>query len=251
MAVADLSFSSTSAVTEKKDIRERPILFQGPMVRALLAGTKTQTRRALRDQPDEHHWQLLPGYELKRSKIVTIKERCAVKFSHSIPQNREWETALDWLLCPYGQPGDQLWVRETWNDGYAFEVTEGSHRVVRDAVYYRADCRPDGLFAARPWRPAIHMPRRASRIQLEVSDVRVQRLQDISEEDAKAEGIHKPVGSQFWHSNDLAHLWDGGGGLSGETPQHAYRNLWERINGDRSWDANPWVWAVSFKRVKP
>ena len=80
--------------------------------------------------------------------------------------------------------------------------------------------------------------------------MRVERLQDISEEDARAEGIHKPAGSQFWHSNDLPHLWSPAGGLPGETPQHAYCNLWGRINGPGSWDANPFVWVVSFRRLE-
>ncbi len=89
------------------------------------------------------------------------------------------------------------------------------------------------------------MPRWASRITLEVTDVRAERLQMISEEDAKAEGIHKPFGSQFWHS-------DVGKQLPGETPQWAFRNLWESINGDRApWDSNPWVWRVSFRRLAP
>src|SRR5690349_715644 len=101
-------------MSDAAQVKGRPMLFSAPMVRALLDGTKTQTRRVLKRQPSEHYWQRLPGYELKRSKIVTISDRSAVKFSHSIPQNPSWDTALDWLLCPYGQPGDRLWVREAF-----------------------------------------------------------------------------------------------------------------------------------------
>lgn len=218
-------------------MKERGILFSSPMVRALLAGTKSQTRRALRVQPDSHHWESLPGYELKRSKIVTIKERCAVKFSHSIPQNREWDTALDWLLCPYGQPGDRLWVRETW--GYDW-YDDGQTRAWKRPVY-RADpgAQPSDQGDPAPWRPSIHMPRRLSRILLEVTDVRVERLQAISEADALAEGVFS-----WWREQDDP-------ASDHPEPRELYRQLWESINGVGSWDANPWVWAVSFKRVQP
>lgn len=226
---SDRGVASGAALTPAT-VRERPILFSGAMVRALLAGTKTQTRRALRVQPDAHHWEFLPGYELKRSKIVTINDRCAVKFSHSIPQNPQWDTALDWLLCPYGQPGDRLWVREAFMHEPADYCWEASVSIpCRPAnTVYRADF--PGSQPGEGWKPSIHMPRKLSRIDLEVTDVRVERLQDISTADCWAEGIPS--------SPDV-------------NPRHEYQDLWESINGPGSWDTNPWLWVVEFKRITP
>jgi len=149
------------------------------------------------------------------------------------------------VKSPYGKPGDRLWVRETWAPD--FEPYE---------FIYRAD---DGMFASR-WRPSIHMPRWASRITLEVESVRVERLQDISEEDAIAEGIQansKDGGITVkygisdrdgWPGND-DHGWHWHEWC--KTPREAYLKLWEKINGPGSVQANPWVWVVTFKRIKP
>lgn len=235
-------------------MKERPILMSAPMVVATLrdADPKTQTRRMLKRQPDEHHWQFLLGYELKRSKNVTINERSAVKFSHSIPQNPQWDTALDWLLCPYGQPGDRLYVREN-----GWQRPERTAKMMRDGAdtwkpyYFDADGLTEQDVADfKAWgfkrRPSIHMPRAHSRILLEVVSVRVERLQDISEADAIAEGVvldptsppgplwRMALGSGNWHN----------------TARGAYRELWESINGPGSWAASPWVWVVEFKRIE-
>jgi len=239
------------------------------MVRALLAGTKTQTRRPFRVQPSTSHWETIPGYELKRSKLVTINERVAVKMSHTIPQNPQWDTALDWLLCPYGQPGDRLWVKETF---YAFGrwETRFSAKKGRDewhfidmtlecghAYHYDAEdpvkvlgAKGRGGVTPMWWkRPAIFMPRAASRILLEVTDVRVERLQDISEADAIAEGIIPHVrGGWHWHPHDPANL-DDWHQFGFKTARYAYESLWESINGAGSWDANPWVWTITFRKT--
>lgn len=203
---------------------ERPILFSAPMVRALLAGTKTQTRRALKRQPDGHHWQLLPGYQLQISGLAAIDGRRAVKFYHSIPNNPLHEDATGWATCPYGQPSDRLWVRETFSDDWC----QYGH-----PVQYRADGELDSdMFdAGVKWRPSIHMPRLASRITLEVTGVRVEQLQDISRGEAMAEGCPFP---------NMSH---------GDDPRRWYADLWEQINGDGSWEANPWVWVVEFKKI--
>jgi len=192
-------------------VSNRPILFSAPMVRALLAGTKTQTRRVVKPQPvmrdGEPEWPA----DAKR------------------PRGRGFED------CPYGAPGDRLWVRETWNTfegwaGYFYAADNHSFGI-------GADDDPDHIpeHAVR-WRPSIHMPRAASRITLEITAVRVERLQDISEADAIAEG-----------ADPLLVPPDGGSAPHVE----GYRTLWEYINGAGSWDLNPWVWVVEFRRVTP
>jgi hypothetical protein len=186
-------------------MKERPILFSAPMVRALLNGNKTQTRR--------------------------IVKRLEVRDGMPEP---EWASLLK--CCPYGQPGDRLWVRETFNrtnpggnDGhYFFRATEANEF-------------PDAI-----WKPSIHMPRWASRITLEVTGVRVDRLQDISESDAVAEGCAKNHNGYYWGA---PHPVSGLKQMASAVG--AYRDLWESINGPGSWDLNPWVWCVSFKVVKP
>lgn len=195
---------------------DRPILFSAPMVRALLAGTKTQTRRAVRPQPD---WVHEGGAERRSGADFAM------------------------IRCPYGVPGDRLWVRETWT----FGVGDCGHRDDGGPYRYGAD----GGFSAR-WRPSIHMPRVASRITLEVTGVRVERLQAISEADCMAEGVQGhplrpddgwPICTGFMVGAD-----DGKTTLHPK-PQDAYRRLWESINGAGSWAANPWVWVVEFKRA--
>lgn len=159
--------------------RERPIMFSAPMVRAILAGRKTQTRRVVRFLPPRP--------------------------------------------CPYGVPGDRLWVRETWcADG----LDDGSAPL----YHFRADGDHD---PEATWRPSIFMPRTACRIVLDVTGVRIERVQDISEADAKAEGpelLPDPM-------QDTPRRW-----------RDSYRTLWDSINGKRApWDSNPWVWVVEFK----
>jgi hypothetical protein len=187
----------------------RPILMSAPMVRAILAGNKTQTRRVVKyaapDLIDEDGW---PLRDMSADGAGEVRS-----------------------ACPYGQPGDRLWVRETW----------GEFRREPGRPIYRADD-PLALGSSNPWKPSIHMPRCYSRITLEITGVRVERLQDISEADAKAEG---------------APCVDEVSGHEVLFPQHSkagtyrlgYRALWEQINGPGSWDANPWVWVVCFKRV--
>jgi hypothetical protein len=202
------------------------------MVRALLAGTKMQTRRIVKPQPVKSSGTHR-GYPLalmandwawphpRTSGATTISNR---------PNG-----PLGWEIhCPYGQPGDRLWVRETWRRD--IDKIDGAR-----LVQYRAD---DAIVEAprtyfdlpsAGWIPSIHMPRWASRLTLEITGVRVERLQDISEADAIAEGWPKQI-------DPGAHTGGNGG------PFDWYRALWESINGPGSWDANPWVWVVSFKR---
>lgn len=190
-------------------MKERPILFNAPMVRAILAGTKTQTRRVVNPQPVE-----LPDFNRGR---LSYNVRGSVY--------RAWNPAVMVPSCPYGQPGDRLWVRETFGH---FERNDQLKPGCE--IFYRADGEGPHL---EPWRPSIHLPRWASRILLEITRVRVERLHEISRGDAMAEGCPFP---------NMA---------DGDDPRQWYAGLWEQINGPGSWIANAWVWVVEFKRVTP
>jgi hypothetical protein len=185
-------------------MKERPILMSAAMVRAILDGRKTQTRRVLK------------GLEMRSG----------------MP---EPEFASLLRCCPYGVPGERLWVREAWQSHI------GS---VGESLIYAYRATDDHRLG--PWRPSIHMPRVASRITLEVAGVRVERLQDISEADARAEGTAELPGQHgepaAWWTADVG----AGPRLHGRTARDAYRFLWEQINGPGSWDANLWVWVIEF-----
>lgn len=185
-------------------MKERPIIFSGPMVRAILDGRKTQTRRIVNPQPD-------CGLTSLATTTIAMKEG---RYS---------------IFCPYGQPGDRLWVRETFRifDSQAECACYDDCRCAQlhGAPIYRADypCDED------PWKPSIHMPRWASRITLEITGVRVERLNGISEDDACEEGVNL----MDWNCGRVA-----------------FKSLWKSINGRSSWEENPWVWGVEFKRIK-
>ena len=209
---------------------ERPILMNGAMVRAVLDGRKTQTRRAVKLPPAPNH----------------LGDWKADTFGGADSRGREhpeqpciWHTRTgESIACPFGAPTDRLWVRETW----AQVPEQGDH-----ALVYRADGQDD-LFR---WKPSIHMPRWASRLTLEITDVRVQRLQDISEADACAEGIEAltapPDGN--WGGPNRFTLREGYVNYNAPTAIEVFGGLWNRINGAGAWEANPWVWALSFRRV--
>ena len=198
---------------------ERPILFSAPMVRALLAGTKTQTRRVVKPRKDpDFGCQMAPG---------------------EIAGDENLER-----LSPYGKPGDRLWVRETWmpdppiDDSWASTqwagCRDGKIADVPERFRHPRFCNyaADWLHGPVSWTPSIHMPRWASRILLEITSVRVERLQDITRGDAMAEGCPFP---------NMANA---------TSPRDWYAALWEEINGGGSWDANPWVWVLEFKKIK-
>lgn len=206
-------------------MKNTPIPCKAPEVRAILDGSKTQMRRVA-----------------KLTDSGRVKE----------PQgNRRWHIgdpeAI--LACPYGQVGDTLWVRETWcgeiddhtsqliynEDGNTYKClyrADGHHVVLDDGDGF-TKTNKDGSEAS-PWKPSIHMPRWASRITLEITRVRVERLQDISESDARAEGVSGK------HTADARY-----------TAKEAYSFICSQINGGGSWDSNPFVWVIEFKRVKP
>jgi hypothetical protein len=257
-------------------MKERPILFNAPMVRALLDGSKTQTRLAIKRQPEPPRAiYSSPGAD---TKITPSLVRCengmgvAWRFEMSKITSDKGSTmkvsVMDHepvrMVCPYGNPGDRLWVREA----FAIETTQdyegdpgiepalGPVKWEDDDGYrliprYRAS-EPGTMLMIAPsekdeigmrWKPSIHMPRWASRILLEITDVRVERLQDISETDALAEGIVRQRDDGFGLT-DTTHYHSA-------DPRMSYWSLWEAINGPGSVESNPWVWAVSFKRVTP
>ena len=218
--------------------KERPILFSAPMVRALLDGSKTQTRRVVKPA---------------KCKAMGVPLACC-EIAGEINQG-------DYTNSQYGQPGDRLWVRETYYAWGRWE-TRFSAKKGRDEWHFvdlTMEARKSYLYAANgqqpqpmggkrhkggitpTWwkRPAIFIPHAASRITLEVTGVRVERLQDISEADALAEGVNVHPDH---HSKPRTSIY---------SPVQAYRDLWESINDTESWEANPWVWVVEFKVVKP
>lgn len=212
-------------------MRTRPILFSGLMVRALLAGTKTQTRRVIK-RPLKH-----PGWTeycyFGPSKNDPNARSVAIECGPDYPDTDE-----DVVPCPYGAACDLLWVRETWAHVPLREADGGQGDKM--GPIYRADgdeafeAIPDEWNFIGPWRPSIHMPRWASRLTLRIRGVRVERLQDISTEDAEAEG---------WPGPDDAST------IRSAYPIAWYSHLWEQINGAGSWAVNPWVWVIEFDRV--
>ncbi len=226
--------------------KERPILFNGAMVCAILEGRKTVTRRALPAGLDPDRL----GETMSKAQWQKVNRERPVAFGIT-------------YFCPFGQPGDRLWVRETWGDVNLAGAPGIAYRAdydIRDLMAEPSFHDEDGAFnyddervkpyhfavwsedllsgAEGRWRPSIHMPRWASRILLEITDVRVERLQAITYEQAAAEGIHRD--QRMWFATDE-------GGQAFKYPEQAFAQLWRQTCGD--WDANPWVWVVEFKRV--
>lgn len=214
-------------------MKERPILFNGEMVRAILDGRKTQTRRIV-----------------KPSWLPVVEECMRV--------NRKWVwTTMEYdLTTPYGEPGDRLWVREKWGhfldpfEGMDWipdrpfrpitEIKFGSGYICNSNIIWAADghfewADDESSEPVSRWKPSIHMPRWASRINLEITKVRVERLNDISEEDARAEGV-EATKFECVDGNKYSY-------------QYPFQELWSFINGFESWKKNPWVWVIEFRRI--
>jgi hypothetical protein len=202
-------------------MKERPILFSAPMVRAILDGTKSQTRRIVKLHNGHFVTGRGPGYTVECYMGENGPEYSPYGGAsiQPLPQD-QIERA-----CPYGAVGDGLWVRETFADN----AQAGIHDANSGVVYRATD--PDwSTMEGWKWKPSIFLPRALSRIDLRVTSVRVERLQDISPRDALAEGVgHNGMGN----------------------PVIDYQNLWESINGKGSWELNPWVWVIGFKRTRP
>ncbi|EGH20991.1 hypothetical protein PSYMO_05590 [Pseudomonas amygdali pv. mori str. 301020] len=247
------------------EIKERPILFSAPMVRAILSGQKTVTRRAVKVQPFDLSWSRRDHrFEYMAGRAVNGDEIDGF-YAYSTRSGGEWSAK-----CPYGQPGDRLWVRETWSDvnlqgapGIAYRADGDVRDLIEDASFLNEDgafnyddprskpyqfaCWSEDLLGGKEgrWRPSIHIPRWASRILLEITDVRVERLQDISEDQAKAEGVrlytdHAELG-EWWHVDGIE--------TYSADPRKSFELLWTSVGGD--WNANLWVWVVEFKLVTP
>jgi hypothetical protein len=234
-------------------MKERPILFRASMVRAILEGRKTQTRRVLKRQP--------PAKATFAGQYIGGDNHGGFHFCQGDEKDIDTWTDADFPVvhCPYGMRGDRLWVRET----HAIMSTDSGtvsvayrERMPVGKTLADTDAGLDVISVSDPtawqwanahidcerWRPSIFMPRWASRITLEISDVRVERLQEISEEDARAEGAAP------WHEAELTST----GEHCGERRAHyaGFADLWQGINGEETWKSNPWVWALTFKKVQ-
>ncbi len=220
-------------------MREHPLLMQGPLVRATLAGRKTQTRRPIIPQPDDD--------------IVAVRyDAIADLWLGNTPEDNDLGYTSSWAeRCPLGKAGDRLWVRETWCLASAeSETTPPDLRPMRGSrwCYYYAtepDVEHEEGDNRSPWRPSIHMPRWACRLVLPLVSVRVERVQDITDEDAEAEGIRE------WAKTDpkLCALRAAGFAVPSR-PKFLFRLCWISIYGEGSWDANPWVWVAEWKEIE-
>ena len=244
------------------EVKERPIIFSTAMVQAILAGRKTQTRRAVN--------KINAGMEFQSLNREKSKAHFYGDMEHG------------YIKCPYGQPGDHLWVREKWRpiswdyeggmgtkvqyaDGHAewinlFDDLDDEldfHLKISDIMEKKLPpsfvvddetfgWSGDEIKQHMPWRPSIFMPKVAARLWLKITDIQVERLQDITEEDAISEGVQSTIhGGWVDYSGSQQ---DTGGFANAKS---SFCTLWTSINGPDAWKANPWVWVVSFKRFTP
>lgn len=243
-------------------MKERPIIFSAPMIRRLLAGDKTQTRRILKPQPNNP--EVFGVSPIRGSGVPRGEDG----FTCTPRSTRKSKRVDRWLPCPQGQAGDRLWVRETW---YCDDWSAGDHKEAcagcvgckhtdsdrisewRKHLFFRADGEPDFEGERAIWKPSIFMPRWASRITLEVVAVSVQRLKGITEADARSEGARHFPGLASTHPYGQDSRWSCGEPSATDeclgSARHAFGNLWESIYGAGSWTANPWVWRVEFKML--
>ncbi|HGU6745548.1 TPA: hypothetical protein ACNAFN_002892 [Klebsiella quasipneumoniae] len=223
-------------------MKERGMIFNGEMVRAILDGRKTQTRRIMAPQPEPcprgGHWW--PSNVFKTMLHV----------EDEMQNGKGGWGGLVGDACPFGDVGDRIWVREAFASGLSTKST-----LAYRATHKREDLE-DGFYDTIKWTPSIHMPRWASRILLEITGVRVERLNAISPEDAESEGLERTNFTGFGdepglpsypepdvYFDPLKKQWK-------EYPPEAFAGLWESIYGEGSWKANPWVWVIEFKRVE-
>lgn len=231
-------------------MKQIPILFSTPMVQAILDGRKTQTRRVVKPQPELCEFEgnqtgnRVNGWVMPGTQFFW-------------PEGDTPDMAK--LKCPYGQPGDILWVRESfgvgtrpcpfngWKDGIEYKADQALIDPDDDLpLYCYENIDYTKYEGQRGWKPSIHMPKAAARIFLRVKSVRVERVQEISEDDAKAEGV-------IFHCKEYGYKCYGkyaGIGPMTLTAKESFTSLWQSINGDESWNANPFVWVIEFERRK-
>jgi hypothetical protein len=227
--------SSVATVTKGgtgtgESVRTRPVIFSSPMIRALLDGRKTQTRRVIKPQPPDDYGPVAcevyhPAKADRQGELVPGD--AVFGFAD---EDQGWP-------CPYGRPGDQLWCRETWASDERGRV---AYRASEETWPTHAKVKDGSGWVSWAWRPSIHMPQWASRITLEITGVRVERAHQITEADVLAEGVDPAAVDKFrkWFHPDDVHAL-------------AFGELWEGIHGPGSWARNPWVWCLSFRRVEP
>lgn len=211
-----------------------PILFSTPMVVALINERKTMTRRIVKIQPTFNEFNIEPH----DSRGFVQKKQVGVN-----PD--KFEVIQQWL-CPFGNIGDILWVRET----YCFVSLEHAHDLLegvkdRNQIIYKASVHDDWMKYAKEkygykWKPCIHMPKEACRLFVEITNIRIERLQEIGEQDAVKEGISNNVTKYYDYLRE---------DFITESAYHSFFTLWESINGANSWENNPWVWVIEFKQV--
>lgn len=232
----------------------RPILFSGSMVRAILDGRKTQTRRVIKPQPQYAGLEKMV-YTLRPFAPSSVKGTPAEGVIIE-PEEKIW-CHEDWIgnivgeqgKCPYGVPGDSLWVREAFVDFCPMWNGQwcgcGSKKMIAEThlIAYRATKTPivhnDAKLLPQKWKPSIHMPRWASRLTLQITNIHVEKVQEISEEDARAEGV------EHWARDDYS--WEG----KDANLYHWFGRLWDTMNMKRgySWESCPWVWVLEFEVV--
>ena len=238
-----------TASESRSKTKERPILFSAPMVRAILEGRKTQTRRIIKPQPPAHAIEVFDWRAPHIAESAKADEGCYYNDMDGLHFLCE---------CPHGKPGDRIWVRESFSTDirdplncviYKATPEYGKYRDTGEVV---RSTFPDGTFPTREeseramlpkfWKgkPSIHMPRWASRITLEITGVRIERLNDISHEDAICEGI-EPVNPKGWKDYR-------GTAQKYMSPVSSFQSLWFSINGLESWQSNPWVWVIEFRK---
>jgi hypothetical protein len=224
-------------------ITQRPILMSTPMVEGTFAGRKWETRRIIDPQPIKNQEGYYYWHKQTRAKHVTWNRMTPGLFKMNAPSE-----------CPYGQPGDILWVRETWCK-VPFESGPEKGKIHYE-FKSEADIAGMGNPFGEKWKPSIHLPKAAARLWLEITKVRVERLQEITEADAIAEGV-EPINcfNIDTHQNEIRYR-----DYSRPTIDHprarlfhsaiaSYRTLWEKINGVASWHDNPWVWVIAYKKI--
>ncbi|WP_026042447.1 hypothetical protein [Pantoea sp. A4] len=220
-------------------MKERPILFSEQRVRALLAGQQTQTRRIIKTQsfgPGQDHHEGVHAFDVSANHLQGYK----LMSMEDVSQH-----------CPFGKPGDRLWVRETWRGPIIPQARaaefDNDPEYFRQSAFcqYRADSNEAGLLVQSSpeadqfgWQTAIHMPRWASRIDLAITSVRAEKIQDISEDDIMGEGVQTDSHflNNFFTMNSAS-----------ESPKEAYRKAWQKQYGATSWEVNPWVWVIGFE----